>query len=1077
MPHHLSKVVILSSCIFGVCVAAGGGGEGRDWSEIYLGACPSVSADGKRFVFEWNDSIWIAPTAGGTAERLTPEESLESWPALSPDGGRVAYLSSRDGGHKIFVMDLATMQVSQWSHHSEGTGISVWAPDGKRLVGAALRDHAATPDGWRIAFFSPDGGETFPLARVRSRDAALSPDGRLLAFSRRGENIYRKRRSGKTPEDDEIWLYDTRTREFRRPATTSENAFFPRWRPDGKAFYYLGRKPGASVVSVREHVLADGADREVISFGDDAAFQPSVSADGHTMVVRAGFDFWRFDPTVPKPKPVRIALRPSGYQSTSSFSRRRYYTAAWNAEGEGDVTFCSDGMEAALTVGGGLYAMDTVVKTPRLVAERRLARVTKCAFAPDGSCLYYLVDRGDGSDVCRARRANGSLPWWENASFKTETLLSDDKVRIGLYISPDGTRLACPNQRGEVEVVTLEDMKSEVRAEAYSAGVVAWSPDASYLAAELVDVDDNRDVWIIPATGDRKPYNLTRNWKWDGTPAWSPDGKLLAWSGNRPGTGNGGDQIYYVYLDPKDEEEDKAEIVRRARRDIVKQDKKKDEKGKKAEKDKTDAPRVNIVFEGLFDRIRCTGLSGVSPFFSHDSRTLAYGCGSSTYSLHIPDRMTGERLSSRRGGNPRWYEKDNRLAWAVDNKPAHKDNVYGLEVYREDNLSDYREMAFRTAWAMLRDRFYDRSMHGVNWKAVRDRYVQAARNASSYSVFTRVISMMTGELDASHFGFWSSSTSDREWVRPPKPHNWTIVTGHLGVRFAPGTFKVAEVIPGSPAEGNLHVGDEIASIDGKRLEKGAHMDDILNLPEGKQVQLVVRGRETEPVYLKLATYGQVRNLIAAADEKSVRAMIDAATGGRVGYLAVRRMRLDNYKMFEEEVYSRCWGKDALVIDLRGNTGGYTGDWLLSVICGSDHARAVAPGGQAGYIFGYWNRPVFSKPVAVVVDERVFSNGEMFAHAVKTLKRGLLVGRRTAGGVIATRDVNLLDYGTFRIPGRGWFLFDGSDMENNGAKPDIEVDITPADEEAGRDPQLDAAVKAILDVLSSPAPAFKPRYAR
>ena len=102
---------------------------------------------------------------------------------------------------------------------------------------------------------------------------------------------------------------------------------------------------------------------------------------------------------------------------------------------------------------------------------------------------------------------------------------------------------------------------------------------------------------------------------------------------------------------------------------------------------------------------------------------------------------------------------------------------------------------------------------------------------------------------------------------------------------------------------------------------------------------------------------------------------------------------------------------------------------------------------------------------------------MFAHAVKTLKRGPLVGRRTAGGVIATSDVNLLDYGTLRIPGRGWFLFDGSDMENNGAKPDIEVDLTPADEEAGRDPQLDAAVKALLDALASPSPAFKPRYSR
>ena len=197
----------------------------------------------------------------------------------------------------------------------------------------------------------------------------------------------------------------------------------------------------------------------------------------------------------------------------------------------------------------------------------------------------------------------------------------------------------------------------------------------------------------------------------------------------------------------------------------------------------------------------------------------------------------------------------------------------------------------------------------------------------------------------------------------------------------------------------------------------------------------------------------------------------------MGYLAVKRMKEADYKTFEDEVYSRCWGKDALIIDLRGNTGGFTGDRLLTIICGSDHAHAVTPGGQVGYLFGYWNRPVFSKPVVVIVDERVFSNGEMFAHAVKTLKRGTLVGRRTAGGVIATNDMTLLDYGTFRVPSRGWFLFDGTDMENNGAVPDIEVDVTPADEESGRDPQLEAAIKAAQAALASPRPAFTPRYAR
>ena len=82
-------------------------------------------------------------------------------------------------------------------------------------------------------------------------------------------------------------------------------------------------------------------------------------------------------------------------------------------------------------------------------------------------------------------------------------------------------------------------------------------------------------------------------------------------------------------------------------------------------------------------------------------------------------------------------------------------------------------------------------------------------------------------------GFWSSNTSDREWVRPPKPHNWTAVTGHLGVRFAPGTFRVAAVIPGSPAEGKLHVGDVVEAIDGKQLDNGTRLEHLLTLPDGK----------------------------------------------------------------------------------------------------------------------------------------------------------------------------------------------------------------------------------------------------
>ena len=114
---------------------------------------------------------------------------------------------------------------------------------------------------------------------------------------------------------------------------------------------------------------------------------------------------------------------------------------------------------------------------------------------------------------------------------------------------------------------------------------------------------------------------------------------------------------------------------------------------------------------------------------------------------------------------------------------------------------------------------------------------------------------------------------------------------------------------------------------------------------------------------------------------------------------------------------------------------------------------------------------------MIVDERVQSNGEIFTHAIKSMKRGVVVGRRTSGSVIATLDRPLLDYGMFRDAFWGWFLLDGSDMENNGVVPDIPVDITPEDEYAGRDPQLDAAVSALLQEIASPKKQFSPRYAK
>jgi tricorn protease len=98
---------------------------------------------------------------------------------------------------------------------------------------------------------------------------------------------------------------------------------------------------------------------------------------------------------------------------------------------------------------------------------------------------------------------------------------------------------------------------------------------------------------------------------------------------------------------------------------------------------------------------------------------------------------------------------------------------------------------------------------------------------------------------------------------------------------------------------------------------------------------------------------------------------------------------------------------------------------------------------------------------MLCNEKSFSNAEIIAHAFKTLKRGTLVGQTTAGGVISTGGTSLLDGTTVRIPGRAWYLPDGTNMERHGAEPDLIVPQTPEDEVKNEDAQLKAAVEDLM----------------
>ena len=383
------------------------------------------------------------------------------------------------------------------------------------------------------------------------------------------------------------------------------------------------------------------------------------------------------------------------------------------------------------------------------------------------------------------------------------------------------------------------------------------------------------------------------------------------------------------------------------------------------------------------------------------------------------------------------------------------------------------------------DRFYHPTLKGLDWPALTRRYLTLAESTRTSAEFNRVAEMLFGEVDGSHTG--ASGGPGYSTASP--------AIGYLGVRVKPvaGGYEVVRVMPESPASqktSRIDAGDVIIAVDGVRLAPdGAAlpviaMDAALAGKAGKEVLIELRrapagagspdgapAKSAGPMIVIVPSASAANLNLAYRDEVlERRAKVEALSGGKIGYLHIRSMGDAEVRDYERDLYAAASGKDALIIDVRDNPGGRTADILLASLMAPRHAW-TAPRGvdlkavpsdayprDRRLIYGY------SRPLDVLINQNSFSNAEIFAHAIKTTGRGRLVGVPTFGGVISTGGFTLIDGTMIRMPSRGWHLPDGTDMESNGARPEVLVPQTPEDEVAGRDAQLEAAVQDLLEQL-------------
>jgi tricorn protease len=289
-------------------------------------------------------------------------------------------------------------------------------------------------------------------------------------------------------------------------------------------------------------------------------------------------------------------------------------------------------------------------------------------------------------------------------------------------------------------------------------------------------------------------------------------------------------------------------------------------------------------------------------------------------------------------------------------------------------------------------------------------------------------------------------------------------------------LKVKDVIPDGPTDrkvSKVETGEIVLTIEGTTVDPSMDLARVLNGPIQRDIRLTVRGLDGKDrdVLVRPVPYGALTRLLYEKWIKDNRKRVDELSKGTLGYLHIRGMDFPSFYRFEEELYSAGAGKQGLIIDVRENGGGSTADHLLTALTQPAHATAVPRGGGPGYpqdrkVYASW-----SKPIVVLCNQNSFSNAEIFSHAIKTLKRGKLVGVPTAGGVISTGATTIMDLGMLRLPGRGWFTIDdGEDMELHGAVPDVILWPQPADHAKGIDTQLDKAV----EVLSADVEAERQR---
>lgn len=1041
---------------------------------------------GKTIAFVAEGDIWTVAVDGGVAHRLTSHPGDESHPRISPDGRLIAFAAEYEGPTEVYTMPLDGGPPVRRTFSADPSVPAAWTPDGKLVY--TTRHFSTLPDLQLVSIdLASQQSRRIPLSQAS--EAAIDRDGTIYFVRPAFHQQAVKRYQGGTAR--KIWRFASKDNEAKNlTADHPGESHSPMWEK-GRLYFVTDRDGTMNIWSMNDK----GGDLKQHTRHSGWDVQSTDLHEGR-IVYQLGADLWLYDIAsgVDRNLPITLA---------SDFDQLREKWVERPLQHLTSVHLHPSGGSIVLTARGQVFVVP--VKDGRFVRASRKngVRYRDACFLPNGSELLALSDESGEFEFCKlSARGMG----------EATRITSDARILRGRgYPSPDGKHFASVDKNRDLWVTELATGKGKtISAHREGSGDIVWSPDSRWLVFSETAENTYRQLKLYNLESG-STTTLTSDRVNSFGPAWSPDGHWLYFLSDRSLR-----SLVAAPWGPRQPEpyfDKSVGIYRLALQSGLRSPFQPVDELHPAtftgilRRPSGTAPvtspisrnrPVHIDLEGIQKRVKSvfvpagdlSGLSVNSRALFWIERPSGRGSRGRLMALEIgnqgkkPQQLLPDVRSYELSSNGQKIlvrsENDFFVFDAAPSAPMRlSEDKVDLSAwhYSIDVQEDLREM-FVDAWRLHRDYFYDPSMHGVDWKAMRAKYESLVGRVTTRSELNDLLAQMVGELSVLH-------SAVRGGERRQGPDHVSLAS--LGARLERDEkqkgYRIdyiyrsdpdypGELSPLADPDLDIKEGDLVEAINGEPVLSQADPALFLRHQSGRQVLLRIRSaRDKKSRELIVTPIADEASLRYRDWEYTRRQRVEHDGKGKIGYVHLRAMTGDDLSEWYRSFYP-VFGRQGLIVDVRHNRGGNIDSIILEKLMRKAWFYWKGRVGDP-----YWNMQyAFRGHLVVLCDEHTASDGEAFTEGFRRLGLGKVIGTRTWGGEIWLTSSNLLsdggvataaEFGVYG-PERKWLI------EGHGVDPDTVVDNLPHATFNGGDAQLDAAIKHLQEAMSKdPRPVPEP----